>query len=389
MKKRLHIIILLLLSQMASFAGGRHSESKDKDISFVYDVDFEMNFDNRELYRSAFSESMTIFGARLAPAVGLSFSESESTSHFIMAGIDVMKDFGASPVSAVLAGGQTAETDSKLNNLSLFREITLYYNLEKKAGDTDISIYAGIFPRRKMEARYSRAFFSDSLRFYDNNLEGILLQFRRPKAFFEVGCDWMGKYGDARRERFMVYSGGEGKVASVISIGYSGYMYHFANSRQVKGLVDNILINPYAVLDLSGQTGMQAFSLTLGYLQAFQHNRMQVGHYVFPGGVHLDAELRKWDVAIRNMAYYGNDLMPYYNFHDMNGTKYGNDLYLGDPFYRVHDDNSGRADIYDRLEFCYEPQIGRYMKMKVAAIFHFNGFHYSGCQQMVGINICF
>lgn len=49
----------------------------------------------------------------------------------------------------------------------------------------------------------------------------------------------------------------------------------------------------------------------------------------------------------------------------------------------------GGADIYDRLEFCYEPQIGRYMKMKVAAIFHFNGFHYSGCQQMVGINICF
>lgn len=387
MKKRLHIIILLLLSQMASFAGDRHSESKD--ISFVYDVDFEMNFDNRELYRSAFSESMTIFGARLAPAVGLSFSESESTSHFIMAGIDVMKDFGASPVSAVLAGGQTAETDSKLNNLSLFREITLYYNLEKKAGDTDISIYAGIFPRRKMEARYSRAFFSDSLRFYDNNLEGILLQFRRPRASFEIGCDWVGKYGDARRERFMVYSGGEGKVASVISIGYSGYMYHFANSRQVKGLVDNILINPYAVLDLSGQTGMQAFSLTLGYLQAFQHNRMQVGHYVFPGGVHFDAELRKWDVAIRNMAYYGNDLMPYYNFHDMNGTKYGNDLYLGDPFYRVHDDNSGGADIYDRLEFCYEPHIGRYMKMKVAAIFHFNGFHYSGCQQMVGINICF
>lgn len=389
MKKRLHIIILLLLSQMASFAEGRHQESREKDIRFVYDVDFEMNFDNRELYRSAFSESMTIFGARLAPVVGLSFSESDATSHYIMAGIDVMKDFGASPVSAITAGGQTAETDPKLNNLSLFREIALYYNLEKKAGDTDISIYAGIFPRRKMEARYSRAFFSDSLRFYDNNLEGILLKFRRPKACFEVGCDWMGKYGDARRERFMVYSGGEGKVTPIISIGYAGYMYHFANSRQVKGLVDNILINPYAVLDLSDLTGMQTFSLTLGYLQAFQHNRMQVGHYVFPGGVHLDMELSKWDVAVRNMAYCGNDLMPYYNFHDMNGTKYGNDLYLGDPFYRVYDHDSGGAGIYDRLEICYEPAIGRYLKMKVAAVFHFNGFHYSGCQQMVGINICF
>ena len=106
MKKRLHIIILLLLSQMASFAGGRHSESKDKDISFVYDVDFEMNFDNRELYRSAFSESMTIFGARLAPEVGLSFSESESTSHFIMAGIDV----GFRCISRVCSSGGRSDS---------------------------------------------------------------------------------------------------------------------------------------------------------------------------------------------------------------------------------------------------------------------------------------
>ena len=49
-----------------------------------------------------------------------------------MVGVDVMKDFGASPVSQPIAGGETDETMSTLNNLDLFREISLYYNLKKK-----------------------------------------------------------------------------------------------------------------------------------------------------------------------------------------------------------------------------------------------------------------
>ena len=40
-------------------------------VTFAYDLDFEMNFDNREFYKSDFSESMTIFGARLTPSVGI------------------------------------------------------------------------------------------------------------------------------------------------------------------------------------------------------------------------------------------------------------------------------------------------------------------------------
>jgi hypothetical protein len=332
---------------------------------------------------------MTIFGARLTPAIGFEATDGSGASHRIMAGIDVMKDFGASPISEGIAGGQTAETEAGQNNKDLFREITLYYRLNKKLGDTDMTLYAGIFPRRNMEGNYSEAFFSDSLKFYDNNLEGLLVQFRRPKAHYEIGCDWMGQYGDARRERFMIYTSGEGKVASIMSAGYSGYMYHFANSHQVKGLVDNILINPYLRFDLEEMMNMQTFSFTIGYLQAFQHNRVQVGHYVFPGGVHLDMEARKWDVALKNMMYYGTDIMPYYNNHDMGGIKYGNNLYLGDPFYRVHDNGSTSVGLYDRFEVSYEPFISEFLKIRVAGRFHFNNFHYSGFQQFVSIALQF
>lgn len=366
MKRLLHIIIF------AVCAISLQAQEK-KHVQFAYDVDFEMNFDNREFYRSAFSTSMTIFGARLTPAVGLEAVQKDGTSHRIMAGIDVMKDFGSA--------------DKK--TLSVFREISLYYRLEKDFGNTDMTLYAGIFPRRNMSGNYSEAFFSDSLKFYDNNLEGILLKFRRPKAEFEVGCDWMGQYSENQRERFMIFSSGEGRVAPILSLGYSAYMYHFANSWNIKGLVDNVLLNPYARFDFDHLTDFQILSVSLGYLQAMQNNRKHVGHYVFPGGFHVDLEVRKWNVALRNMAYYGSDLMPYYNNHDEGGIKYGSDLYFGDPFYRVHDDLTTGPGLYDRFEVCYEPSIGKYLKIRVAALFHFHGFHYSGCQQIVGLKASF
>lgn len=375
--------ILLLISILLT------AVSASSQPRFTYDVDYEMNFDNREYSPSKFSKSMTIFGARLTPVVGLEVCQPDSTNHKLMFGVDVMKDFGASPVSENLAGGQTDETAQSLDNFSLFRELTLYYNLEKKVGTTEVSMYAGIFPRSRMQGKYSQAFFSDSLKFYDNNLEGLLLQFHRPKSEFEVGCDWMGQFGVSRRERFMIFSSGESIVAPMLTFGYSGYMYHFANSQQVRGLVDNILLNPYIRIDLGPKMKLQTFSLTLGWLQALQHNRKHVGHYVFPGGGHLDLEVRNWNVSVKNHFFCGTDLMPYYNFKDEGGFKYGSELYLGDPFLRIHENNTLGTGVYDRLEVCYEPFSGRYLKMKVGAVFHFNNFHYSGCQQTVGVKVSF
>ena len=107
--------------------------SERSKLKFAYDVDFEMNFDNREFYESNFTSSMTIFGARLTPSVGLALSEENGASHKLMLGIDVMKDFGSEAVS------------------NLFQEMSLYYNFEKQIGETKMGIYAGIFPRTAME----------------------------------------------------------------------------------------------------------------------------------------------------------------------------------------------------------------------------------------------
>lgn len=378
MKKLIYITFLLVTAVCAGAA------EKPK-ASFAYDVDFQMRFDNREFYGSAFTPSMTIFGARLTPSVGLALTESNGAQHRLMAGIDVMKDFGASPISELIAGGKTDETSVKLNNLGLFRELTLYYNFHKKIARTDLEIYAGIFPRHAAEGAYSEALISDSLKFYDNNLEGLLLKFRRPQAYFEVGCDWMGQYGTARREKFMIFTAGEGKVLPFMSLGYAGYMLHYANSSKAKGLVDNILLNPYARFDLGDIAGLQKLSFRLGWLQAMQRDRVNVGMFVFPFGGEFDQEVRNWDVGIRNRMFFGRNMMPYYDGVDNAGVKYGPNVYYGDPFYRIHSDGRLQAGFYDRLEVYYEPKLGDFLSLRVAALFHFHGMHYSGCQQVISL----
>lgn len=362
-----YILLVWVLFAAASYVVNAES-AKDK-VSLAYDLDFEMRFDNREFYRSRFSESMTIFGARLTPSVGVQIVQDNGLRHRLMAGIDVMKDFGDSAA-----------------NKELFRELTIYYNVQKQVGDNGLELYAGIFPRKLLDGRWTQAFFSDSLSFYDNNLEGILLKLKRPKAHFELGADWMGLTGEYRRERFMIFSSGEGQVLPLTTFGYSFYVYHYAGSRKVRGVVDNILINPYARIDLGERMGMQKFSITLGWLQALQNDRRNVGRYVFPGGGEFDLEARHWNIGVHNRFYFGTDIMPYYNSFDAGGFKYGaGSLYLGDPFYRVNDRGERKAGMYDRLEIFYAPKIGKYLEINVSAILHFNEFHYSGFQQMVGV----
>ena len=195
----------------------------------------------------------------------------------------------------------------------------------------------------------------------------------------------MGQYGVSRREKFMVFTSGCGKILPFMSLGYSGYMLHYANSTQAKGLVDNFLLDAYADFDFSGMSGLQSLSFKLGWLQAAQRDRECVGRFVTPYGVEFDQHVRNWNVGIYNRMFFGHDMMPYYNTVDNAGVKYGSNLYFGDLFYRVHDNGRTDAGLYDRLEAYYEPFFGKYLTLRVSAVFHFNDFSYSGCQQVVSL----
>lgn len=368
---------ILLFCVVLLFAQGLSSKPKDKKAQFVYDINFEMNFDNREYYKSDFSRSMTIFASRLSPLVGVEFGQNKSVKQRVLAGVDLMKDFGSS------------------KGRPYFREMTFFYNLDRKFGDMNLTLVAGVFPRSFLMGDYSPAFFSDSLTFYDNNLEGLYLKFSKKKSFYELGCDWFSQYGEYSREKFMIYFAGNTHINNYLSFAYSAYVLHFARSEKADGVMDNILVNPHLDLDLSTILNFQEFKISLGWLQAFQQDRLNVGHYVFPSGGELKFNASKWNVGLENSLFLGTDMMPYYNSKDITGVKYGPNLYLGDPFYRVFDSpsvNVSQGDsaikklgIYNRLELYYEPRIAKNLNLKISAIFHFND-GYSGCQQMIGLN---
>ena len=115
MLRKISFISIFIILLLLPFSGAAQTLHK-QDVKLAYDVSFDMNFDNREFYRSGFSNSMTIFGARLTPSVGFSVSQSRNIQHKVMLGIDIMKDFGSSPVSVSIAGDTSPETSKALNN---------------------------------------------------------------------------------------------------------------------------------------------------------------------------------------------------------------------------------------------------------------------------------
>ena len=127
------------------------SGSRDggRKVAFRYEADFEMYFDNREYNTNSPYLSKTIFGASVAPRIGFSVNR----KHSVMAGAEIQKQFGGK-FSNILDG------------------ISLYYNYD----DGHHRLYAGVFPREKMAGEYSEAFFSDSLNFFRQVIQGFAVQ---------------------------------------------------------------------------------------------------------------------------------------------------------------------------------------------------------------------
>lgn len=328
---------------------------------FTYALTFETNFDNREYRPIAPSPSRTIFGSRVAPSVGV-FLPSKKIDHSVMAGADIMREFGQS-LGESIEGYQ-------------LKAIQFFYRMNGLFGTTNFTMITGAFPK-SFGRRYPSAFVSDSLRFYDSNYEGLLMTFSRPNAYYEIGCDWIGLYERLSRERFMLFSQGETKIRNRISVGYYVNLFHYAGCQEVKGVVDNILIYPWIGFDISGIIRLHKAAFKIGWLQAAQNDRRNIGRYTFPGGVQLSTELASKNFGVKNEYYYGRGLMPYYDKTDVAGNKYGSSLYYGDSFYRII---QGKQGAYDRLELFYEPKIADFIYLKVSMVAHL-GKEYMGWQQ--------
>lgn len=319
---------------------------------FDWSAEFDYSFDNREYKDIKWEESMTLYGAKLVPAVGIGWGD----GHQIMAGVTLSADFGH----------RSFFTDP---------EMQMYYRFHRGK----YNAIAGRFSRSQIIGHYPNAFFSDSVRFYDSNLDGLLLQLVGKRGFAEIGCDWNSMYSTDRREKFMLFGAAEYRFGPFY-VGANANMYHHAGTYTDKGVVDNVLLNPHFGVRLSQKLLLDSLAFNVGFLQAFQNDRHFVGEYVCPNGVQIDLRLEKFRFGINNSLYLGENLMPYYSSLSTSGVPYGAGLYYGEPFYRT------TTGLYNRLEIFYQPRIGRNMRLKVASVHHFDGKNW-GWQQWITFSV--
>lgn len=345
----------------------------DEKVEFDYDVDFHYYFDNMEFRQSEdqFQYSQVLHMARISPSIGFRFRQDRNFTHRLMLGVDVTKNLGENPAEHIYYAED--ESDAKLVNSKLFKDIFYYYNLQSNLGGGILNLYAGIYPRTVMEGTYSRLFFSDDLKVTDPNLEGITLKYRTPLLFAEAGCDWLGYKGIDRRERFMAYTAGEYSVVDWLKAGWAGAYTHVGGSYIQITRVDNVTVNPYFKVDFGKQLGIQELSARIGALASVQLDRViedEEAH--LPFGAEGVITARHWGAGIENTIFYGDNMMVYkgsaYNNDFYSASYYTRLLYYGEPFYYTH---RGYPAGYDRVELFYEPDFFEGMKFRVSAVGHF------------------
>lgn len=340
MTRKIHVLILFLL--LAAPFAARSQEA-------VWNLGFDLFFDNREYDNlRPRNWSQSIFGARVSPEVGIRWDE----RHAIMVGGNFLVNFGDTP----------------------FREgnyAVAYYQYESPR----FSGYGGVIPRKKLIGEYGQAFFSDSVKYYDPHLTGILLQYRGGRGYLEFGADWNSMITDTRREKFLLFTAGRLDISRFYA-GFSANMYHHAGTIRTKGVVDNVLVNPYLGVRLHDLLPLDLFTIQAGWLQAFQNEREYRDIWVDPGGFQIDLKIEKWNFGIEETFYKGGDLMPYYVAPPTEyGFDYGPGLYWGEPFYRTNNH-------YNRLEIYWQPVRNDRMSLRVSSVHHNIGNNW-GWQQKV------
>lgn len=341
------VITVSLLAITAILAGAPQVRSQE----VVWDASFDFFFDNREYKNNKLNWSQTIAGARLAPEIGIRWDK----KHTIMGGVNLLANLGAKPVEE---GGN---------------EVFFYYQyLDKK-----FKAYAGVVPRRKLIGDYGYAFFSDSIRYYDPHITGLLFQHSSDRFLFEFASDWNSMQGRIRREEFMLFSYARFNIdrSKKYHLGYMASMFHHAGSKTFGGVVDQVFFYPHGAAELGSYVWLDELSLRAGWLVTAQNDRTYVGKYVNPGGLQVELGLGKCNFGIHNTFYVGDNLMPYYQGPE-GVPGYGSGLYWGEPFYRTN-------DLYNRLELFWEPDIGKGISLRVSSVHHYDGSEWGWQQKII------
>ena len=312
-------------------------------------INDEYDVSNQEL-----APSGTVAALRLSPYVGIRFAG----NHRVMAGFDIMKDFGTGSNKPVT-------------------ELAAWYQYDSDKGFT---LAAGIIPFYTVKGSYSTLIFSDAAAFYDAHLDGFYLGWKRERSQYEIGFDWNGKLDADRREEFNIFSSGAGWVTPWLALCWEGMFHHFASSGTVQGVVDDHILHPYVQFEFSSILPLDRLEVSLGGIVGYQNDRRK-NEFRLPKGADLVIDVSKWGFGIRNQFYYGQNQAPFYHSTDAAGVEYGSSLYMRSSYWQVRRD--GQWGLFDRLEAYWNKSFNDFVSIGVHAVFNFDYLGILGFQQLV------
>lgn len=296
----------------------------------TWSIDYNTIFDNRECDYD-YSANGTIFVSRLSPEVGLSFL---GGAHRIAGGVSWVQPVG------------NGWNDYKLCP-------TLYYRCEGKAWRTSF----GMFPRSQFISPLPKYLLSDSIAYHEPNVRGLLVQYVKPKGYAELSLDWRSLQSEVNREAFNVNLNTQWKPVGVLLAGGHAQLNHLAKQKPApvgQGVNDDLMINPYVGVDLSGKIFLDSLVVKGGALISMQRDR-KAGSWQNGAGFLLNVVAEKKFIGVEETFYVGKNVMPLYPY-------YRTLLNMGDPYFQ--------APLYSRTDVNIYFVRNRYVNLEASLVFH-------------------
>lgn len=339
----------ILLSAFCFSAISAQEQEKEYNFDFIWGVDAETVFDNREGDQT-YSPQQTIFFSRLSPSLGVRFGKSEHEKinndgikkkytdvHKLVAGTHYIQ-----PIGIGYKENKFVPTAYYTFSHMVIKEEKRDSSIIRIDGHTSSEfkvwrVSFGMIPRRLMFQRLPEILWSDSMDYYNPNIRGILLQCTKNNlAFHELSLDWRSLQSAEQREAFNVnynfvkrFRSGLPSTIDPFFIGGNAQLNHLAKRNPApegEGVNDDMFAYPYVGLDFSEKTVFDKFRIRAGYAVSFDRCRA-IGDWEVDGGLLADLHLLWKKIGIIETLYAGNKQFPLY-------PMYGSLLNMGDPHYQ-------------------------------------------------------
>lgn len=331
LKKRLSFLLAVFCCVLTMSAQG-----------VTWSVDMNTIFDNRE-GDDYYSGNGTIFLTRVTPEVELTFLDG---AHKIAGGVSWIQPCG---------------DDWKRHKA----KPSVYY--QYRGGDLRMSF--GVFPRSQFVNPLPAYLLSDSIAYNEPFVRGLLIQYVKPGGYAELSLDWRSQQSETEREAFNVNFNGEWYPRGVLLLGGHAQVNHLAkrkNAPEGEGVNDDIMVNPYAGLNLSKATALDSLVIKVGALVSLQRSRA-AGGWQNRAGVLVNAIAEKKCVSVEETFFAGKGVMPLY-------PMFGTLLNMGDPYFQ--------APLYSRTDVNLHFIRNRFVNLEASLVFHYTEKAFGFWQQM-------